>query len=791
MNIYIYTFICLAALSAWANTALAQQQSDQQTIEEIVVTASPHKKGRDELPTSVSVLDGEQLQQAMQDTLGATLGSQLGIHAQSFGPGANEPMIRGHSGYRTEILQDGVRLGDVSDTSDDHAVALDPGGASRIEILRGPSALRYGPGAVGGVINVLGATPGTCAPDDWTGHFDLSRNDNNKGTFGLVDLGTGNGTWGVHLQASHRDTDNISIPGAARQEHEDEHGHEDEGEHGEEEDEHHDEEEENTHGYVANTAIRTDNNSLSMVRRTDNGCLRISRNAMDTFYGIPPGGHGHGHGHEDEEEGASMMAGEEEHEDEEEAEINVLVDLQRESWVGSMEHSINGPLWQNLLVQLNISSYTHQEIEREIHEDGDIEDRMGTLFENDETQIRAEMTWSSGEWLGAWGVQYSDRDFSAEGEEAFIPSNTSGQWGLYALGETDIGNIHLELGLRLDQRGLESSGEVGHGHEEGEDEHEDEGEEEHEEEEHGSYDESHSATNLSIGLSAPVGTASRLGFMLSRTGRMPSKAALLANGVHTGTNSYDEGDRDLDNENALNMELSWRWSQGRWQVGAAIYRNDFSNYLYQRDTGQRWDEEHGEFFATADDFVAEEIAEEIAGMENAPDEGTAEYMTLQTQLIGEHGEELEEQFEELPIHLRYDQAGALFSGIEGEAIYNADDWQLRLWTDSVSASLDDGGDVPRMAPARIGADWFWRADDWSLGLSWLNASEQDSPGENQEPTDGYSRLDLWARWQLDRARLFVRASNLTDEEIRNSTSFLRELAPEPGRSIVLGLRYSL
>ena len=748
MNI-IYTFICLAALAVWATPALAQQQSDQDSIEEIVVTASPHKKGRDELPTSVSVLSGEQLQQAMQDTLGATLGSQLGIHAQSFGPGANEPVIRGHSGYRTEILQDGVRPGDVSDTSDDHAVALEPGVASRIEILRGPSALRYGPGAIGGVINVLGTDPGSCAPNAWTGHFDLSRNDNNEGNFGLFDLATGNGSWGVHLRGSYRDTDNISIPGDAAQAHEeeDEHGHEGE-------------EEETTHGYVANTAIRTDSNSLGLTRRTGDDCLRISRNAVDSFYGIPPGGHGHGHGHE--EEGTSMTA-----EEEEEAEINVLVDLQRESWVGSMERSLDGAFWQNLLVQLNLSSYTHQEIEREIHEGGNMEDTLGTRFENDETQLRAEMTWSSGAWLGAWGLQYSDRDFAAAGEEAFIPANDSGQWGLYALGETDIGSAHLELGLRLDQRSLESSGEIGHGHE-------DEDEDEHEEEEgHGRYDESHSATNLSVGLSAPVGTASRLGFMLSRTERMPSKAALLADGVHTGTNSYDRGDRALDNETSLNMELSWRYSLGRWQLAASVYRNDFGNYLYQRDTGQRYDEGHGEFFASAADFIAEE------GGDNPPAEGT------------EAHEELEEQYEDLPIYLQYDQDGALFSGIEGEATYSADSWQLRLWTDSVSASFDGGGDVPRMPPARIGADWFWRADDWSLGLSWLDAGKQDSPGVNQEPTDGYSRLDAWAHWQLDRTRLFLRASNLTDEEIRNSTSFLRELAPEPGRSIVLGLRYSL
>ena len=68
--------------------------------------------------------------------------------------------------------------------------------------------------------------------------------------------------------------------------------------------------------------------------------------------------------------------------------------------------------------------------------------------------------------------------------------------------------------------------------------------------------------------------------------------------------------------------------------------------------------------------------------------------------------------------------------------------------------------------------------------------DQERPGENQEATEGYTRLDAYLAYNTDNLSLFAKGTNLTDEDIRNSTSFLRELAPEPGLGITLGARYS-
>jgi len=105
-------------------------------------------------------------------------------------------------------------------------------------------------------------------------------------------------------------------------------------------------------------------------------------------------------------------------------------------------------------------------------------------------------------------------------------------------------------------------------------------------------------------------------------------------------------------------------------------------------------------------------------------------------------------------------------------------------------AFDNAGDVPRIPPARIGASWDFDLNNWSAQVSLTKAFDQDRPGEGQEETAGYTRLDAFLEYGFfDDFSIFAKASNLTDDEIRNSTSFLRELAPEPGRAFTLGARY--
>jgi iron complex outermembrane receptor protein len=110
---------------------------------DIVVTA-PFRQSEADVLSGTSIVTGEELQRSLRPTIGETLARQPGVSATSFGPNASRPVLRGFQGERIRVLTDGIGSIDVSNTSVDHAVAINPLIAERVEVLRGPSALLFG-----------------------------------------------------------------------------------------------------------------------------------------------------------------------------------------------------------------------------------------------------------------------------------------------------------------------------------------------------------------------------------------------------------------------------------------------------------------------------------------------------------------------------------------------------------------------------------------------------------------------------------------------------------------------
>jgi iron complex outermembrane receptor protein len=119
------------------------------------VTVSPGGRDTFESYQPATVLGGEDLQQRVGATLGATLANEPGVNVRSFGTGNERPVIRGLDGDRVLILENGARTGDLSSQSADHGVTLDPSSATQLEVVRGPATLLYGSSAIGGVINLV------------------------------------------------------------------------------------------------------------------------------------------------------------------------------------------------------------------------------------------------------------------------------------------------------------------------------------------------------------------------------------------------------------------------------------------------------------------------------------------------------------------------------------------------------------------------------------------------------------------------------------------------------------
>ncbi|HET8818881.1 MAG TPA: TonB-dependent receptor [Xanthomonadaceae bacterium] len=230
-------------------------------------------------------------------------------------------------------------------------------------------------------------------------------------------------------------------------------------------------------------------------------------------------------------------------------------------------------------------------------------------------------------------------------------------------------------------------------------------------------------------------------FGLDRAQRAPTAEALYSDGAHVATGSYERGDPTLDEETATRAELGLHWHGARMRIDGALYRVDFDDFLYLAATGT--------------------------------------------------------EIDHLPVR-QWQQADARFTGVEAEATLTLADndsglWDLRLFGDRVRAQLDSGGDLPRIAPPRVGAGLSWERGPWHAAIDATHTFRQDEVAAGETPTPGYTMLDANIAWHHDTAagnawEIFLDASNLLDEEARPHVSFLKDVAPLPGRGIALGLR---
>lgn len=154
----------------------------------VVVTAGPERRDLASVAAPVSVLSARDLERSLGATLAATLGREPGVHVRSQGPAASMPIIRGLTGDRIVVLQDGQRTADLAASAPDHGVTIDPLAARRVEVVRGPAALLHGSNALGGVVNVLADDIPGSAPARRTWSLAASTESANDGAASLLEL---------------------------------------------------------------------------------------------------------------------------------------------------------------------------------------------------------------------------------------------------------------------------------------------------------------------------------------------------------------------------------------------------------------------------------------------------------------------------------------------------------------------------------------------------------------------------------------------------------------------------
>jgi iron complex outermembrane recepter protein len=179
-------------------------------LNEIVFTASPTQSGFRYQPDQAYM--GEALQRRSEASFGEMLNTEAGVSMRSLGSAPARPVIRGLDGDRILILQNGERMGDISETSADHSISLDPLAASRVEVVRGPASLLYGSSALGGVINLMT----TDIPDDAdmgsSGVFSLQGATMNNMGAGFGRYTYASDDWAATARFSYREAGNITTP---------------------------------------------------------------------------------------------------------------------------------------------------------------------------------------------------------------------------------------------------------------------------------------------------------------------------------------------------------------------------------------------------------------------------------------------------------------------------------------------------------------------------------------------------------------------------------------------------
>ena len=565
---------------------------------------------------------------------------------------------------------------DVSGLGADHLNDVDINDLKQIEIVKGPSSLLYANGTIGGIINIVDDCITNMdfeMPEFKVGYETQSVNDGSTQYFNYK-----NNFNGFNVNFGYKETDfgNYDIPNGAIA-HEDEH----------DEDEDHDEHEihEEDLGYLNNSDLYVEATKFGISKTGDWGYFGVSVDNLESVYGIPF----HGDEHGDEEHGDER--------------IFSTTDSESATIKGS--YNLNGKLINKIDYSLRDTSYTlteaHDEEGHDDHGDedhADEEEHAPTVFKNDALEYGVTFDISNDLATRKIVLNFVDEDNSIVGEEAFMNPANSEEFTIgYYLGR-EIGDYHLDLGIRLDQ--IDRSGSVT--------------DEDHGDIDYYSIDESTSSFAMSVGRDLNEKLSVNLGY--ASVERLPSVIELFMNGPHMATGRFEVGDPNLNSETSNNLDITFNYQNGEYYGYASFYITDVDNYIALIDE----DEDH-------DDHGDEDHGDEH-----------------------DHGN---------LIHANYMQEDAEFDGYEIEFgrtfAVGSGELDLSFGRDVVNAEFLDGHYVPRMNPARNIYSLSYKQDDLLFNLSLKDVDKQNDVAEGETVTDGYQMLNsrLTKTYKIGRAHV--------------------------------------
>lgn len=664
-----HTLLAAAVLSTFSSVASAQDAVDPVTPK-VVVTASPFKTAdSDQILNPAKVLAGDELRDKVGSSLGETLSSELGVSASAFGAGASRPIIRGMEGARVMMLENGMATSDVSGLSNDHAVAAEGAVAQQIEILRGPAALLYGSGAIGGLVTVVNARIPTELPAATTGTVESRYSSVDSGKNASASVDTAAGKFALHADGNIRNTDDYRIPDDRLA-----------GGNGAQPD--------SATGRLPNSTTKERTWGLGGSYIADWGFVGVSGSHLTNLYGIPS------------LEGSKI----------DQAQTKYDFD-------SLVNHPFAG--FESFKFKAGYSDYHHAEL--------DDQNQPDVLFKNRSIETRAELTHAPIAALhdlhGTFGIQTDHVDFSAlspTGGADTVPVTKSTSQAAFLVEELNLGALALSAGGRLEHVDRQPVSNI---------------------------ERSFALKSGSVGGLWTFTPGYAVGVTYSYSERAPATEELYSSGPHDATETFDIGNPNFKIESSKNVELSLEKTTGlnRWRANA--YQNKVDNYIFGNVTGTLVDAD-----------------------------GNVDATGVLRQRI-------------------FQQAPATIHGVEAEWTYNAlgNGLNGRLFTDMSRGRLDAVGSLPLQPADRIGGSIGYKQDGWRAGMALVHGKGQNRLASFETTTtpaydDLSANISYTQKLASQDITYFLLAKNLLNEDIRLSTSLLKDVAPLPGRNFVIGIR---
>ncbi len=359
---------------------------------------------------------------------------------------------------------------------------------------------------------------------------------------------------------------------------------------------------------------------------------------------------------------------------------------------------------------------------------------VGTVFRNKSSSARFDLqTRPMAGWRTVIGADFEQGKFSAVGEETIVPQTDTKSQALFAVTERQLGPGRVEIGARIENvkhtPGVDTAlpGRI------------------------------FSLGNGSIAYQYVLTPTSAITASFNHAERAPAIEELYSKGAHIATLTFDLGNAQLAKERSQNFDLSYKLQSNAWSVRASVYRNTVKNFIY------------GASVDANGDGVADRV--NIKG-EIAPD-----------------AELLKREFKNVNARLTGAELSLAYAPTQGLGFTSM--------ADTVRGTITnvDGGNLPRISPSRIGGKLTWRGGSdgsWYADGGATHVFKQDRVAAFETATPGYTRIDAsvryrWAYAANKSADIYLLGKNLSNRDMRVHTSFLKDFAPLPGRSVFVGV----